>query len=170
MKIIRGAVQASGHWILHLVDPEDSGILRFEETGEMSEGMDFAVLWKGVWHEGRCYPSYPDRTFVTFKDAQRLSLYADMQVRMPLYILSTEHLLELARAYVQELGCTPTQEGTTVGTDAAIASGESTQVAVPLGIERPAVVITITLHSSGDIRLVAESEMFLTPGSEDIVR
>lgn len=32
MKIIRGAIKASGHWILHLVDPEDSGILRFEET------------------------------------------------------------------------------------------------------------------------------------------
>ena len=44
MKILRGAVQTSGHWILHLVDPEDSGILRFEETGEMPEEMDFAVL------------------------------------------------------------------------------------------------------------------------------
>jgi hypothetical protein len=169
MKILRGAVQTSGHRTLHLVDPEDSGILRFEETGEMPEGMDFAVLWKGVWREGRCYPSYPDRTFVTYQDAQRLPLHAGMQVRMPLYILSTEHLLELARTYVQELGYTPTQKGTIVGTDAAIASGECTQVAVPVGNERPPVVITINLHSSGDIRLVADTETFLTPGSEETV-
>jgi len=169
MKILRRAVQTSGHWILHLVDPEDSGILRFEETGEIPEGKDFAVLWKGVWREGRCYPSYPDRTFVTYKEAQRLSLHAGMQVRMPLYILGTERLLELARAYVHELGYTPTQEGTIVGTDAAIASGECTQVAVPVGNERSPVVITIKLHSSGDIRLVADTETFLTPGSEETV-
>jgi hypothetical protein len=123
MKILRGAVQTSGHWILHLVDPEDSGILRFEETGEMPEGKDFAVRWKGVWREGRCYDSYPDRTFVTYKDAQRLPLHAGMQVRMPLYILSTERLLELAHAYVHELGYIPTQKGTIVGPDATIASG-----------------------------------------------
>jgi hypothetical protein len=69
MKILRGAIKASGYRILHLVDPEDSGILRFEETGEMPEGMDFAVLWKAIWRQGRCYPSYPDRTFVTYHDA-----------------------------------------------------------------------------------------------------
>ena len=44
MKLQQGAAQASGHWILHLVDPEDLDLLRFEETGEMPEGMDFAVL------------------------------------------------------------------------------------------------------------------------------
>lgn len=47
MRILRGAVQASGYQIVRLVDPEDSGILRFEETGEMPEGKDFAVLWTG---------------------------------------------------------------------------------------------------------------------------
>ncbi len=52
MKILRGAVQASGYQIVHLVDPEDSGILRFEETGEMPERMDFAVLWNGFWLTG----------------------------------------------------------------------------------------------------------------------
>ncbi len=57
MKILRGAAQVLGYQIVHLVDPEDSGILRFEETGEIPEGMDFAVRWKGVWREGRCYDS-----------------------------------------------------------------------------------------------------------------
>ena len=109
---------------------------------------------------------------MTYQDAQRLPLCAGMQARMPLYILSTERLLELAREYVQEMGYTntPTQEGTIVGTDATIASGERTQVAVPLGNERPPVVITITLRSSGDLRLVADTETFLTPSSEDTVR
>lgn len=78
MKLQQGAVQASGHWILHLVDPEDLDLLRFEETGEMPEGMDFAVLWNGVWREGRCYPSSPNRTFVIYQDAQRLPLCPGM--------------------------------------------------------------------------------------------
>lgn len=52
MKILRGADQHLGYWILHLVEPEDSGILRFEETGEMPERMDFAVLWNGFWRTG----------------------------------------------------------------------------------------------------------------------
>ncbi len=47
MKILRGAAQVLGYQIVHLVDPEDSGILRFEETGEIPEGMDFAERWKG---------------------------------------------------------------------------------------------------------------------------
>jgi len=88
---------------------------------------------------------------------------------MPLYILSTERLLELARAYVHELGYTPMQEGTIVGTEAIIASAESTQVAVPVGNERPPLVITVMLHSSGDILLIADTETFLTPGSEESV-
>ncbi len=170
MKLQQGAVQASGHWILHLVDPEDLDLLRFEETGEMPEGMDFAVLWNGVWREGRCYPSSPNRTFVIYQDAQRLPLCPGMQARMLLYILSTERLLELAREYVQEMGYILSQQGTIVGTDATIASGERTQVAVPVGNERPPVVITITLRSSGDLRLVADTETFLTPSSEDTVR
>ncbi len=90
--------------------------------------------------------------------------------RMLLYILSTERLLELAREYVQEMGYILSQQGTIVGTDATIASGERTQVAVPVGNERPPVVITITLRSSGDLRLVADTETFLTPSSEDTVR
>ena len=154
---------------LQLADPDDLGLLHFEETGEMPEGMDFAVIWNGVWREGRCYDSYPDRTFVTYWDTQRLPLCAGMQAHMPLYVLSTERLLELARAYVQELGYNPTQEGTILGTGTAIASGERTQVAVPVGNERLPVVITVNLSSSGDIRLTADTETFLTPDSEDIV-
>jgi hypothetical protein len=47
MKRLQGAVQATGHWIVHLVDSEDSGILRFEGTGAMPDGMDFALLCSG---------------------------------------------------------------------------------------------------------------------------
>ncbi len=169
MKILRGVVRASGHRILHLVDPRDLDILYFEETGELPEGMDFAVLWNEVWREGRCYDSYPYRTFVTYKDAERLPLHAGMLARVPLYILGTERLLEVAHAYMHELGYTPTQEGTILGTGTAIASGECTQVAVPVGNKRPPVVITIKLLSSGDIRLVADTETSLTPDSEDTV-
>ncbi len=60
---------------------------------------------------------------MTYHDALRFSLQADIQVRMPLYILNTERLMELARTYVPELGYTPTQKGSTFGTDAAITSG-----------------------------------------------
>ncbi len=59
MKLLRGAVQASGYRVVHLVDPEDLGLLHFEETGEIPKGLDFAILWNGVWREGRCYGSYP---------------------------------------------------------------------------------------------------------------
>lgn len=156
---------AAGHRMVHLVDPEDMGLLHFEETGESPEGMDFAVQWNGVWLEGRCYDSYPERTFVRYKDAQRLSLRAGMQASMPLYILNIECLLELARASVHELGYILTQEDTIVGSKVAITSRECMQVAVPVGNERSLVVMTITLRSSGDIHLVAESETFLTPGS-----
>src|ERR1700680_2781377 len=139
LKRLQGAMQAAGHRVVHLVDPDDVGLLRFEETGESPEGMDFAVRWNGAWREGRCYASFPDSTFVTYQDAQRLPLHSGMQARLPLYELSTERLLELARAYVQELGDTPTLEGIIIDTDATIASGESTQVAVPVENERPPV-------------------------------
>ena len=64
VKRSRGTIQAIGHPTVHLVDPEDVGLLRFEETGESPEGMDFAVLWNGAWREGCGYPSFPEGTFV----------------------------------------------------------------------------------------------------------
>lgn len=167
MKILQGVAQASGYWTTRLVDPEDLGLLRFEETGELPEGLDFAMLWDGIWREGRCYNSSPDRTFVTYRDAQRFPLHAGMEVRLPLYTLDTEQLLELARAYAHELGYTPTQEGTIAGEYASIASGEDAHVEVPIGNEQPPVVITINLSSSGDIRLIADTETFPTPGSNE---
>lgn len=160
MKILQGVAQASGHWTTSLVDPEDLGLLRFEETGELPEGMDFAVLRDEVWREGRCYDSSHERTFVTYGDAERLSLRAGMQGRLPLYALGTERLLDLARTYVQELGYIPMQEGTTVGEYATIASGEDTNVGVLTGNDRLPVVIMIDLSSNGDVRLHADTETF----------
>lgn len=167
MNILHGAAQASGFWTTRLVDPEDLGLLRFEDTGELPEGLDFAVLWDGKWREGRCYASSPERTFVTSTDAQRLPLRAGTVIRLPMYTLDTEQLLELARAYAHELGYTPTWEGTIVGAEESITSGEYTDVEIPIGNERPPVVITIMLASSGDIRLLADTETFLTPGSHE---
>jgi hypothetical protein len=170
MKILRGSVQASGYWIVHLVDPEDLDLLRFEETGAMPEGMDFAVWWDGEWREGRCYDSSPRRTFVTYKEAQRLPLQGGMRARMPLYVLHAECLLELAQTYVQELGYTPLRDGVIVGTDTSISSGESAEVAVPVGYERPPVVIAIKLYTSGDIHLVTDTETFYMLGAKDALQ
>jgi hypothetical protein len=104
MKRLQGTMQAAGHHIVHLVDSEDVGLLRFEKTGESPEEMDFAVLWNGTGREGRCYASFPDSTFVTLQNAQRLPLRPDLQARLPLYELTIEQLLEPACASVQELG------------------------------------------------------------------
>lgn len=68
----------------------------------MVKGLDFAVLWDGDWREGRCYASYPERTFITYKDAQRFPLSPGLSVRLPRYILKSERPLELAREYASE--------------------------------------------------------------------
>ena len=127
----------------------------------MPEGLDFAILWNGVWREGRCYESYPYRTFVTYGDAQRLPLRAGMFARLPHFTLGPDRLLELANVYACELGYTRIQECTIVGEETTIEAGEYTNVAVHLGNGKPPVVITIKLFSSGDIRLLANTEVFL---------
>ena len=162
MKLLQGAVQASGYRVVHLVDPEDLGLLHFEETGEMPEGLDFAILWNGVWREGRCYDSYPYRTFVTYGDAQRLPLWAGMTARLPHYELGQDRLLELASIYASELGYTCIQGCTIVGEETSIEAGDYTHVAVHLGNGKSPLEITIKLYSSGDIRLIADTEVFLT--------
>lgn len=162
MKILRRAVQASGYRVVHLVDPEDLDLLHFEETGEWPEGLDFAILWNGVWHEGRCYESYPYRTFVTYGDAQRLPLRPGMLARLHHYELGQGRLLELASAYAGELGYSPIQECMIVGEETTIEAGEYTNVAIHLGNGKPPVVIIIKLFSSGDIRLLSDTEVLLT--------
>lgn len=163
MKVLQGVVQASGSWETTLIDPEDLGLLRLEATGTLVEGLDFAVFWDGDWREGRCYDSYPDRTFVTSTDAQRLPLCPGMCVRLPLYALDLGQVRELAHAYVRELGYECVEQGTIVGEYEQIASGEVTDVSIPVGSNRPPVEVTIRLSSSGDICLVADTETFLTP-------
>ena len=162
MKLLRGDLQPSGYRVSLLVDPEDLDLLRFEDTGEIPEGLDFAIWWKGVWCEGRCYASFPGRTFVTYGDARRLPLCAGMQTRRPNYVLEPERLLELASTYARELGYTVTQPGVIVGVNTTIEAGESTEVAIPPENGQPPMAITINLHSNGDIRLLASDESFLT--------
>src|SRR5712692_4407531 len=111
MKLLQGTLRPSGYQVSRLVDPEDLDLLRFEDTGEMPEGLDFAILWEGVWREGRCYASFPGRTFVTYGDTQHLPLRPGMQTRRPNYVLEPERLLELASAYACQLGYISTQPG-----------------------------------------------------------
>jgi len=172
MKLLRGTLQPSGYRLSCLVDPEDLDLLRFEDTSEILEGLDFALLWEGIWREGHCYDSFLGRTFVTYGDAQHLPLHAGMQTRRLNYVLQPEHLLELASAYACDLGYTSTQPGEIVDVNTIIEVGESIEVAIPMENGQPPVVITISLHSNGDIRLLASNETFLaTPPSdpEDIL-
>src|SRR5260221_9708348 len=77
MKILQGVAQASGYWTTRLVDPEDLDLLRFEETGELPEGYDFAVLWDGEWREGRCYnSSHRDRKSTRLNSSHTVISYA----------------------------------------------------------------------------------------------
>jgi len=166
MKLLRGTLQPSGYRVGRLVDPEDLDLLQFEDTGEMPEGLDFALRWKVVWREDRCCASFLGRTFVTYGDAKRLPLRAGMQARRHNYVLEPERLLEFASTYTRELGYTSTQSGEIVDVNTTIEAGESTEVAIPTENEQPPVVITISLHSNGDICLLTSSEAFLaTPHS-----
>jgi hypothetical protein len=158
LKIIQGAAQQSGYWTLHLVDSLGVDVLHFAETGELPEGQDFAVFWNGEWREGRCYDSVPERTFVTYGDAQRIPLQEGMEVRLPLYTLNTECLLALAQDYVRDLGYTPTQEGMIVGLDAMIASGQFTEVRVSIE-HGQSMTIVINLFSNGDVRVISKAEI-----------
>lgn len=162
MKLLQGTLRPAGYRLSRLVDPEDLDLLRFEDTGEIPEGLDFAVWWKGAWCEGRCYASFPGRTFVTYGGAQRVTLRAGMQTRRPNYVLEPERLLELASTYARELGYILMQPGVIGGIDTTIEAGESAEVAIPLENGQPPVAITISLYSNGDIRLLAPSESFLT--------
>jgi hypothetical protein len=168
MKRLQGAVQASGYQVLHLVDPEDLGLLRFEETGELPDGLDFALLCNGVWREGRCYNTFPKSTFVTYGDAQRLPLCIGMSARVPRYTLSSMQALELAAAYARDLGDLPLGDGAILGPKTTITAGEHIDCAIPVGSDQPLTVITLHLMSSGDIHLRADTEVFLTtPPVED---
>lgn len=162
MKLLQGILQPSGYRIVHLVDPEDLDLLRFEETWETPEGLDFALWWNGAWHEGRCYDGFPERTFVIYGTAQRLPLRHGMRARLPHYTLGPDRLLELTSAYVQELGYLPTKRDESTGKDFSIAAGESIEVPVPVANEPSPVMVTISLSSNGDIRLLATNEPFLT--------
>jgi hypothetical protein len=167
MKRLQGAVQATEHRIVQLADPEDLGVLRFEDTGAMPDGMDFALLWKGTWREGRCYPSFPDLTFVTYGDAERLPVRPGMLARIPEYMLETKRLLSLASDYAHELGYPTAQKPTITGPATAIAAGEFTEVGLSLGEERTSLVITISLQSNGDIHLLANTELLFATRAFD---
>ena len=77
---------------------------------------------------------------------------------MPLYTLSTERLLTLAQDYARELGHTPTHESTIVGLDTMIASGQFTEVSVPIEDGQPTTIV-INLFSNGDVRVISEAEI-----------
>lgn len=167
MKLLQGTLKPSGYLFSRLVDPEDLDLLRFEDTGELADGLDFAIWWQDGWRKGRCYSSIARRTFVTYGDTQRLPLSPGMHTRRSNYVLEHEQLLELASAYAHELGCTYTQHGHIVGENAGIAVGENADVAFPTEDGQPPAVITIRLRSNGDIHLLSSNEEFLTTPSYD---
>ena len=119
MKLLRGTLQLSGHRVRRLANPEDLDLLHFEDIGEMPEGLDFAILWKCVWREGR------------YVDAQRLLPRAGMQTPGPDYALEPKRLLELAITYARELGYTSTEPGEIVDLNTIIEARESMEVAIP---------------------------------------
>lgn len=161
MKLLQGTLKPSGYLFSRLVDPEDLDLLRFEDTGELADGLDFALWWQDGWREGRCYSSIAGRTFVTYGDAQRLPISPGMHTRRSNYVLEHEQLLELASTYACERGYTSTQPGHIVGESTAIAVGENADVAFPTEDGQPPVVITIRLRSNGDIHLLSSTEEFL---------
>ncbi|MHB8595793.1 MAG: hypothetical protein ACYDER_03170 [Ktedonobacteraceae bacterium] len=167
MKLLQGTLKLSGYLFSRLVDPEDLDLLRFEDTGELADGLDFALWWQDGWREGRCYSSIAGRTFVTYGDAQRLPLSPGMHTRRSNYVLEHEQLLELADTYASELGYTDRQPGHIVGENTAIAVGENADVTFPMEDGQPPVVITISLHSNGDIRLLSSNEAFLGAPPQD---
>jgi hypothetical protein len=164
MKLLRGTLQPSGYRVSRLVDPEDLDFLRFEDSDEPPEGLDFAIWWEGSWHEGRCYASFLGRTFVTYGDARRVLLHDGMQTRRPNYVLEPERLLELTSTYARELGYTATRTGVIMEVNTTIEAGESVEVAIPTENGRPPVVIAIRLQSNGDISLLSSDEVSLLKG------
>ena len=87
MKRLRGTIQAMGHRIVHLVDPEHVGLLRFQETGESPKGMDFAVLWNGAWRDGVVTPRFPRAPL--FLSVPRLTLNGYVGLASGAYLLDT---------------------------------------------------------------------------------
>src|SRR5216684_5577099 len=105
------ATPRPGHRSARLVMHEEYGVPYIEETGEVPDGVDFALFWQDAWREGRCYmDGASNLTFVTYGDALRIDLdeYIDegIDIRLPFYLLTVEQLQDLARAYAQELGYT----------------------------------------------------------------
>ncbi len=169
MKLLQGTLQPSGYRTAYLIAPEELDLFLLAGTGEILEGLDFALWWNGAWHEGRCLDGFLEETFVSYDTALRLPLQAGMLVRLPHYALEPDHLFELASAYVQELRYLPTKREESAEEVCSIAAGESTEVAVPVANEPSPVMVTISLSSDGDIRLLAANEPFLTtpPGDSE---
>ena len=150
MKLLRGTLKPSVYQVGLLVNPEGLDLLHLENIGEMPEGLDFAILWKCVWREGR------------YGDAQCLLPHDGLQTPVPDFALEPKRLLELAITYARELGYRATQPGEIVDLNTIIQARESTEDAMLTEKRQPPVVITISLYSIGDIRLPTSSKSFLT--------
>lgn len=88
-------------------------------------------------------------------------------------MLEPRQVLELANAYARELGCISTQPPAILAMNIAIEARESIEVTISAANGQPPMLITISLDSHGDIRLLSSGEAFLTTppfDSEDILR
>ncbi len=163
MKMLYHATSVIGHRILHIAEDEEYGIPLVVETGALPDGEDFAVFWNGAWREGRCYVSFGNAlTFVTYGDAERIPLNLDagmIEIRVPIYMLTTERLLDLAREYAHELGYTTIRERHFISAYTSIAGGELAEVAVYVEQQTSPVNILIHLSDWGDICLRTDTEI-----------
>ena len=98
----------------------------------MPEGLDFALLWKGVWREGRCYASFSGRTFVTNGDAQPLTTVRRYANTRPNYALETGASAGTCQHLRTRAGYTSTQLGEIVDVNTTIEAGENMEVAIPM--------------------------------------
>lgn len=166
MKMLYYAASVLGYRIVHVAEDEDYGIPLVVETGALPDGEDFAVFWNGAWREGRCYVSFGNTlTFVTYGDAERIPLNLDegmIEIRVPIYVLTTEHLLDLARKYAHELGYTTIRECHFTSAYTSIAGGELAEVAVYVAQQKSPVNILIHLSDWGDIFLRTDTEIKYT--------
>ncbi|MFI5421585.1 MAG: hypothetical protein ACHQ1H_11510 [Nitrososphaerales archaeon] len=163
MKMLYHTASVIGHRIVHIAEDEKYGILLVAETGALPDGEDFAVFWYGLWRVGRFYVNFGiSLTFVTHGDAERIPLNLDegaIEIRVPIYVLTAERLLDLAKNYAYELGYTTVQECHFISEYTSITGGELAEVAVYVDQQKSPVDILIHLSDWGDICLRTDTEI-----------
>jgi len=99
---------------------------------------------------------------VTHGDAERIPLNLDegaIEIRVPIYVLTAERLLDLAKNYAYELGYATIQACHFISEYTSITGGELAEVAVYVDQQKSPVDILIHLSDWGDICLRTDTEI-----------